>query len=231
MSGKEPYIKVTKDGPYLVYGIKDISEKTILTDEDGISIKYGDGQTFEIKTDPVALCRCGSSKNAPFCDGAHVAAKFDGKETAEFTPILDGAEAIKGPHYTLMDNEKYCAFARFCDAKGRVWNLVGIGGKETDEWAIKGACDCPAGRLIMLDKKGKQIEEKYPLSIAALEDGGLKISGPLWVRGGIRVESADGKSYEVRNRQTLCRCGASRHKPFCNGAHAPMRFKAEKKAG
>ena len=229
MSGKEPYIKVTKDGPYLVYGIKDISEKTILTDEDGISIKYGDGQAFEIKTDPVALCRCGHSKNAPFCDGAHVEAKFNGTETAKFTSILDGAEVIKGPNYTLMDNEDYCAFARFCDAKGRVWNLVGIGDKKTDKWAIKGACDCPAGRLIMIDKNGKQIEEEYPLSIAVLEDGGLKISGPLWVRGGIRVESADGKSYEVRNRQTLCRCGVSNHKPFCNGAHASIKFKAEKK--
>jgi CDGSH-type Zn-finger protein len=76
---------------------------------------------------------------------------------------------------------------------------------------------------------GEAIEENYPCSIAVLEDGGLKISGPLWIRGGIRVESEDGRSYEVRNRQTLCRCGASSHKPFCNGAHASLRWKAGKK--
>ena len=229
MSSKEPYIKVTKDGPYLVYGIKDISEKTILTDEDGISIKYGNGQTFEIKTDPIALCRCGNSKNAPFCDSTHITTKFNGMETAEFKPILENASEIKGPRYTLMDNEKYCAFARFCDAKGRIWNLVSIGDEKDEEWVKKEVCNCPAGRLILLDKDGKQIEEEYPLSIAALEDDGLKISSPLWVRGGIRVESADGKSYEVRNRQTLCRCGVSNHKPFCNGAHASIRFQAKKK--
>ena len=44
--------------------------------------------------------------------------------------------------------------------------------------------------------------------------------GPIWVRGGIPVASADGKTYEVRNRLTLCRCGRSANKPFCDGSHA-----------
>jgi CDGSH-type Zn-finger protein len=34
------------------------------------------------------------------------------------------------------------------------------------------------------------------------------------------VISADGKAYEVRNRVTLCRCGSSNNKPFCDGSHA-----------
>ncbi len=101
---KQPYIKVMKDGPYLVFGVKNLSEKIILTDEDGISVKYGDGQTFEIKSDPVALCRCGHSKTPPFCDGAHVAKNFDGTETASFSPIANNAESIEGPNLTLLDN-------------------------------------------------------------------------------------------------------------------------------
>jgi CDGSH-type Zn-finger protein len=44
----------------------------------------------------------------------------------------------------------------------------------------------------------------------------------LWVRGGIRVEAADGTSYEVRNRVTLCRCGASQNKEFCDGKRASI---------
>jgi iron-binding CDGSH zinc finger protein len=39
------------------------------------------------------------------------------------------------------------------------------------------------------------------------------------VRGGIQVISADGHDYEIRERQTLCRCGQSRNKPFCDGSH------------
>src|SRR6266536_1245907 len=49
--------------------------------------------------------------------------------------------------------------------------------------------------------------------------------GPLWVRGGVPVEAADGFEYEVRNRVTLCRCGYSKNKPFCDGSHVRTKFK------
>ncbi|MCL2538223.1 MAG: CDGSH iron-sulfur domain-containing protein [Alphaproteobacteria bacterium] len=226
---KLPYIKITENGPYLLYGATKISEKIILTDENGISVKYGDGKTFEIKSDPVCLCRCGHSKNAPFCDGSHADAMFIGTETAVFTPIMKqpSAEAIRGPTQTLLDNQQYCAFARFCDRGGRVWNLVMEGGKAADKLSAEEANLCPAGRLMMFTNDGKLLEENTEPQVHTIEDGGLHISGPLWIRGGIRVESADGRSYEVRQKQTLCRCGASANKPFCNGAHASMRFKAK----
>ncbi|MFY9800413.1 MAG: CDGSH iron-sulfur domain-containing protein [Methanoregula sp.] len=39
------------------------------------------------------------------------------------------------------------------------------------------------------------------------------------MRGGIPVESSEGHVYEIRNRITLCRCGKSYNKPFCDGRH------------
>jgi len=75
------------------------------------------------------------------------------------------------------------------------------------------------------DKKtGKEIEHKLPPSIGVVEDPALGCSGPLWVRGGVRIESENGTPYEVRNRVTLCRCGASNNMPFCNGSHASIKF-------
>ncbi|MDR3208520.1 MAG: CDGSH iron-sulfur domain-containing protein [Rickettsiales bacterium] len=225
---KEIYIKIEKNGPYMVYGASKAAEKIILTDANGISVKYGDGRTFEIKTDPAALCRCGRSKNAPFCDGSH-SDGFDGTETADKTPIMQqpSAKAFKGPELTLMDNQNYCAFARFCDRGGRIWNLVLSG--ENPKLAIEEANLCPAGRLLMFTNDGKSLETKDGKEINLIEDGGLKISGPLWIRGGIKVIGADGTAYEVRNKQTLCRCGASGNKPFCNGAHASLHWKASYK--
>jgi CDGSH-type Zn-finger protein len=44
------------------------------------------------------------------------------------------------------------------------------------------------------------------------------------VRGAIPIESASGKQYERRNRVTLCRCGASENKPFCDGSHLSVKF-------
>ena len=69
------------------------------------------------------------------------------------------------------------------------------------------------------------IEPELPSSTGVVEDPALGVSGPLWVRGGITVESHDGRPYEVRTRVTLCPCGASNNMPFCNGSHASIKFK------
>jgi CDGSH-type Zn-finger protein len=71
---------------------------------------------------------------------------------------------------------------------------------------------------------GKEIEHELPSSIGIVEDPSLNCSGPLWIRGDITIESSDGTQYEKRNRVTLCRCGASGNKPFCNGGHASIKF-------
>ena len=93
------------------------------------------------------------------------------------------------------------------------------------EIAIEEACNCPSGRLTAVDKKtGKAIEPKFPPSISIVEDVPAGVSGPLWVKGGIPIESSDGSIYEVRNRQTICRCGKSCNKPFCDGRHIENKF-------
>jgi CDGSH-type Zn-finger protein len=56
----------------------------------------------------------------------------------------------------------------------------------------------------------------------------LGVNGPIWVRGEIPIQSADGKIYEVRNRVTLCRCGKSLNKPFCDSSHYPERSEGGK---
>ena len=77
------------------------------------------------------------------------------------------------------------------------------------------AADCNSGRLVIWDKKtGEPLEPAFEKSIGLVEGPIKGISGPLWVRGGIPVISADGFVYEIRNRVTLCRCGKSGNKPF-----------------
>jgi CDGSH-type Zn-finger protein len=187
---------------------------------------YQKGTSFSGLKEPVALCRCGESKKKPFCDGSHAHADWDPSETASRRPLLDDSEQIDGETLVLTDNESYCAYARFCDAYGRVWNLVENARTEEErELVNREAAHCPGGRLITWDKKtGKPFEPELKPAIGLIEDPILKISGPIWVKGGIRVESADGSSYEIRNRVALCRCGQSSNKPFCDGTHASMKF-------
>jgi hypothetical protein len=61
------------------------------------------------------------------------------------------------------------------------------------------------------------IEQKLPVSIGLIKDPVEDGSGPIWQRGGIALTSADGYGYEVRNRMTVCRRGASQNKPLCDG--------------
>ena len=214
-------IQVTKDGPYLVTGGLPVSEQRIVTNAEGESLEYREGKKFPAQAQ-YALCRCGQSANKPFCDGTHAKVHFDGTETASHEPYLKQAETIEGPAMLLTDQENLCAFARFCDPKGRIWNLV----KQTDNPEVREivkheAAHCPAGRLVVWDREtGKPIEPKFKPSLGLIEDTAKEVGGPIWVRGGIPVVSADGETYEIRNRMTLCRCGRSDNKPFCNGAHA-----------
>jgi uncharacterized Fe-S cluster protein YjdI len=50
-------------------------------------------------------------------------------------------------------------------------------------------------------------------------------NGPLFLRGPVHVETASGEVREA-TRVALCRCGQSANKPFCDGTHREIEFKA-----
>lgn len=220
----EIYVKVIGDGPYLVFGKPELCEEIIISDNDNVSIEYAKGKVFEVNSNPVALCRCGKTKNPPFCDNSHSCMDFDGTETASFEPVINNCIKYSGRYLTLFDNEKLCACARFCDAAGSVWSLIYKDDYLSTSEVKRQVNLCPSGRLILFDKDGNMLEDKLQKCITVLKDDGLGISGPLWLKGGIRVESAGGASYEIRNRQTLCRCGKSKNKPFCDCSHTHIKF-------
>jgi len=212
-------IKVTKDGPYTVSGGIPLSRQTIGINDQGYSTEWLEGEAYP-QRETYSLCRCGRSKNKPFCDGTHVKAKFVGTETASREPYLERAKTIHGPAINLTDVQELCAAARFCDRAGGVWRLTHQSDdSEAERIAIEEAGNCPSGRLVVWDKEGKPIEPSFETSIVVVEDPQEGMSGPIWVRGGVPVESAEGITYEVRNRVALCRCGKSSNKPFCDGSH------------
>ncbi|MGI0132284.1 MAG: CDGSH iron-sulfur domain-containing protein [Thermoplasmata archaeon] len=221
----EKKIVVSENGPYIVTGSVPLAIQTITANKAGESWDWTEGRSFKTEVE-YRLCRCGQSKTKPYCDGSHLRVHFQGKETASRRPVARQSEVFAGPSLSLDDAEILCAFARFCDPGGKIWSLVErTDNQETRDLVIREAAHCPSGRLVLHDRgTGKDIEPRLPPSIGIVEDPALGCSGPLWVRGDIRVESAYGKPYERRNRVTLCRCGASSNMPFCNGSHASVKF-------
>jgi CDGSH-type Zn-finger protein len=57
-------------------------------------------------------------------------------------------------------------------------------------------------------------------------------NGPYLVRGDFEILDPDGNVIDARRRTiALCRCGASRTKPFCDGTHKAIGFEAPGDAG
>ena len=212
-------IQVTKNGPYMVTGSIPLVKQILVCDGKGNSVGWKEGERYPHQ-ETYALCRCGSSRNRPFCDGTHQKNGFDGTETASRKPYLERAGWTEGPDIRLSDAPGFCSHARFCIRGKGIWDLIGRSGSEkAKRTAIGMAANCHSGRLVVWDKKtGQPIEPVFERSIGLVE-GPSDIQGPLWVRGGIPIIAADGFPYEVRNRVTLCRCGRSGNKPFCDGAH------------
>jgi CDGSH-type Zn-finger protein len=216
-------IKVMKDGPYAVHGTVQMVRQTIVTDEKGESVGWRAGEHLPTRPS-CTLCRCGASGNKPYCDGSHVTARFDGTETASHASYEDAAVAIPGPRLVLMDQVDLCADARFCAAKGKEWRRIALTDDESRDIVVEESNLCPSGRYTAVELDGTVHEPDLAPGIGLVEDPQAGVSGPLWIQGGVPVTDADGTPYPVRNRVTLCRCGKSANKPFCDGRHIEAGF-------
>lgn len=219
-------IKVGEDGPYTVTGNVPLVRMEIVVNEAGESVGWREIERLE-PGDRYLLCRCGRSANKPFCDFTHASEGFDGTETAGHGEYAEQSISIDGPGVLLRDARQLCAEARFCDRGGGLWNLVGqCADAETRALAEEEAALCPSGRYTLCDEvTGHAHEPDFDPAIVLVEDPQLGVSGPLFVRGGIPIVDSHGEPYEIRNRVTLCRCGESKNKPFCDGSHIGAEFK------
>jgi CDGSH-type Zn-finger protein len=224
-------IKVTENGPYAVSGGVPLAQDEVIIGSDGEPEKWEKCPDYPSE-ESYALCRCGASQNKPFCDGSHFSAGFDGTETAAKAGYLDRADRTSGEDLDLTWSEELCATARFCHGGEEAWAYAEKSGDpEARRKAVEQACACPSGSLIAWDKRpGPPIEPDLEPSIGLIETPGSETSGPIRIKGGIPIESASGAEYEVRNRATLCRCGQSKNKPFCDGTHLSAGFKSGAKA-
>lgn len=218
--GQAPRIKVVENGPYRASGARLVRMRPVYN-EHGDGVRWERGHVIEAD-ESVELCRCGQSQNQPFCDGREADVPFDGTETADRRLSADRRRncAEEGP-VQLTDDRSLCAHAAFCqNTPTNVWQMArGEQDPETQELVISMVRRCPSGRLqyyVMPDVAPE--EEDLDQEIGVVENG------PFWVRGGIQIEGADGFEYEVRNRMTLCRCGQSENKPFCDGSHWDVGF-------
>jgi CDGSH-type Zn-finger protein len=221
---EKPKILTLPNGPY--YLINEMEPKVVenLRNSKGESLSTIRG---------IALCRCGASKNKPFCDGTHGIIRFLNNDT-EVTEtdhiVKDKRKTYAGKKIIIHDNRKICSHAAEC-----VNNLPSVFKFDARPWidpeaakleeSINTIRKCPSGALsYSIDGvEYKDQNERKPMVTVSKE-------GPYIITGGVELigdnlQFGDGASKE---HYTLCRCGASRNKPFCDGMHRVINFKDDK---
>ncbi len=198
----KPVIDATANGPYVV--------------GEPPTLRNSKGEELETKS-VMALCRCGRSSNKPYCDGTHAKVGFDASRTTDGS--ADKQDHYTGKAITINDNRGVCAHSTRCtDGLKSVFKYgqepwIDPDGASVDE--IKKAVEnCPSGAL------------SYTIDNREYDDFGRNPSimvtknGPYAVSGGVELkDSMSGQTPVTREHYTLCRCGGSANKPFCDGTH------------
>ena len=225
----EPRIRIKANGPYLISGSVPLIERYPAESAHGEPLAWDPvGVRGERQEAPAtsALCRCGHSENKPFCDGSHARVGFVDTLTTDERRSASRRTTLVGTGIVMTDDAELCVHAGFCETSlSTAWDMMErTGDPEVRARAEVMIDNCPSGRLQRAAAEGAApVEPAYVVSIATIPDG------PLWVRGGVPVEAPDGLTYEVRNRVTLCRCGQSGNKPFCDGRHKAANFHAPRR--
>lgn len=205
MAGMDAEITPTANGPLQAQRIKALQDdagKTISTDEE------------------IWLCRCGHSKTKPYCDGSHEAAKFSDKRHRK---SAGAAVEFAGKTVTVVDDFSLCAHAGECvDRAPGTFFTKGPDGRVSHpdgaptEQVIAAIRHCPSGALLY-KLRGKLVHEySGDTSVRVEKDGPLHVHRAK-LNGDARPATED--------HYTLCRCGASLNKPFCDGMHAKIKFR------
>jgi CDGSH-type Zn-finger protein/uncharacterized Fe-S cluster protein YjdI len=135
---------------------------------------------------------------------------------------IDGVDHIEGQHLTLLYEGKRCIHARFCVTWGPKVFLANVPGPwinpdaASEEQLVEIAHACPSGAIRYLRKGGGPDEAPPQVNLLAVRE-----AGPYAVRADLRLNGRSGQY-----RATLCRCGASKNKPFCDGSHHDVGFSA-----
>ncbi len=144
------------------------------------------------------------------------------RAVAPESTMAGGVETVEGEKLTLMFEAKRCIHARFCVTGAPNVFLANVKGAwlHPDAMDVERLVDiahvCPSGAIRYARKDGQPQEAAPPVNLVAVRE-----AGPYALRGDLNVDGVP-----IGYRATLCRCGASKNKPFCDGSHHAIGFAA-----
>lgn len=138
------------------------------------------------------------------------------------TTVANGVETVRTPKIELQFEGRRCIHARLCVTGAPKVFLANVKGPWIHpeampiEAVVEIAHVCPSGAIRYTRLDGGAQEQAPPVNLASVREG-----GPYAFRAPLVI---DGEQHGYR--ATLCRCGASKNKPFCDGSHHEVGFSA-----
>lgn len=203
---QKPTVEERENGPLVVKGV------TRMTGPDGAEVAV---------KEVMALCRCGQSKNKPFCDGSHNDAGFQSRGG---TPSgRDRLIAYPGSEVSVTYNPLLCTHAAEC---GRLASHIFNPAQKPWVQPDKGTAQevravvaaCPSGALALGDVEIREHLQADRAEIA------VEKNGPYWVHDVTAPVPPQGEGMSEA-KYVLCRCGQSGNKPFCDGSHRDLKWR------
>jgi CDGSH-type Zn-finger protein/uncharacterized Fe-S cluster protein YjdI len=133
-----------------------------------------------------------------------------------------GVETVQGRQIELQFEAKRCIHSRFCVTWAPKVFLANVQGPWIHpdampvEQLVEVAHACPSGAIRYRRKDGAPNEPVPPVNLATVRE-----AGPYAFRAALQIDGVP-----AGFRATLCRCGASKNKPYCDGSHHEIGFNA-----
>lgn len=209
MSDENPEISLREDGPLIAKNI-------------GVFV-LPDGSEAEAK--PIhALCRCGQSKNKPYCDGSHKDVGFKG--ASQDVRARDKVYTYETDGIRVSYNKLLCSHAGECNTRA-----ASVFDPAKKPWVQFDASDleklrevvaaCPSGAL-SLEHEGHPRDwmRREAVEIRAEKNGPLRVKN-------VAIEAEYWAEGQSAQEYVLCRCGLSGNKPFCDGSHVDAKWRED----
>ena len=131
-------------------------------------------------------------------------------------------ETVRGKEVVVHFNGDRCIHSRHCVLDRPDVFVPNVSGewihpdRATPAELLELAHNCPSGAIRCTNADGSALEKAPRVNtVRVRENGPLAFRAPLTIDG-----------QHAGYRATLCRCGASTHKPYCDGSHAAAGFSA-----
>lgn len=176
---------------------------------DQLTVRYCGEDVAVPEGGDVYLCRCGKSANAPFCDGAHARTGFVAEPPSSARKEI---RVWEGRTIRTFFNPNACMHVFYCKPLKELREQELAGDDAAAAEIARVVQSCPSGALTYESTSVAAPAVVEHADVDIMEGGEIRLQCDFEINTELLER-------QTADRATLCRCGLSKNKPWCDGRH------------